>query len=86
MNLPLGSIVVPFLGLPCRILKINHKKELQWSLWVRLRTFGSCGSFGLRVSGSLGELLIWSTKLDFHKALVQEKGGQGTLFNSNSKS
>ena len=23
-----------FLGVPCRILKRNHKKELLWSLWV----------------------------------------------------
>ena len=25
-----------FLGLPYRILNINHKKELLWSLWVDL--------------------------------------------------
>ena len=24
-----------FLGLPYRVLNINHKKELLWSLWVR---------------------------------------------------
>ena len=33
-RLPIGSKVVPFLGLPCRILNLNHKKELLWSLWV----------------------------------------------------
>ena len=24
-----------FLGLPCRILHMNHKKELLWGLWVK---------------------------------------------------
>ena len=33
-QVPMGSIVVPFLGLPSRILNMNHKKELPWSLWV----------------------------------------------------
>ena len=34
-SVPRGSIVVPFFGgLPYRILNINHKKELVWSLWV----------------------------------------------------
>ena len=32
--IPIGSIVVPFLGLPYRILNMNPKKELLWSLWV----------------------------------------------------
>ena len=35
-----------FLGLRYRILNINHKKELLWSLWVRL----SGASFKLEVS------------------------------------
>ena len=30
----MGYKVVPFLGLPYRILNISHKKELLWSLWV----------------------------------------------------
>ena len=30
----IGSIVVPFWGLPFRIVNINHKEELLWSLWV----------------------------------------------------
>ena len=36
--IPIGSSVVPCLGLPYRILNITpppkKKKELQWSLWV----------------------------------------------------
>ena len=32
--LPIGSTVVPFWGLPYRILNTNHKKELLWSPWV----------------------------------------------------
>ena len=36
-GLPTGSKVVLFWGLPCRILNINHKKELRWSLWVGFR-------------------------------------------------
>ena len=35
-NLLIRSIVVPFWGLPYRILNINHKKEPLWSLWVVL--------------------------------------------------
>ena len=31
---PLGSQVVPFWGLPYRILSMNHKKELPGSLWA----------------------------------------------------
>ena len=34
LSLPIGSIVVPFWVLPERILAVNHKKELLWSLWV----------------------------------------------------
>ena len=34
LGLPIGSMVVPFLGLRYRILNMNHKKELPWSLWV----------------------------------------------------
>ena len=34
-ELPIGSIVVPFWGLPYRILQMNPKKELLWSLWVK---------------------------------------------------
>ena len=45
--LPIGSLVVPFLGLPYGILKMSRTKELLRSLWV------SAGSFwGLRVFGS----------------------------------
>ena len=33
-KLCMGSLVVPFWGLPYRILNINHKKELPRSLWV----------------------------------------------------
>ena len=33
-GVPIGSMVVPYWGLPYRILNINHKKELLWSLWV----------------------------------------------------
>ena len=32
--LPIGSLVVPFWGLPYRILNVNHKKELLRGLWV----------------------------------------------------
>ena len=32
--LPIGPIVVPFLGLPYRILNMIPKKELLWGLWV----------------------------------------------------
>ena len=31
-SIPRGSIVVPFWELPCRILNMNRKKELLWSL------------------------------------------------------
>ena len=31
-----------FLGLPYRILNINHKKELLWSLWVVLSQLSGC--------------------------------------------
>ena len=34
MKQPCFSLVVPFLGLPYRILNMNHKKELLRSLWV----------------------------------------------------
>ena len=34
LNVPTASLVVPFLGVPYRILNMNHKKELLWSLWV----------------------------------------------------
>ena len=33
---PLSSA---FLGIPCRVLDVNHKKELLRSLWVRFRVF-----------------------------------------------
>ena len=35
-EVPRGSIVVPFLGLPYRVLYMNPKKELLWSPWVDL--------------------------------------------------
>ena len=35
--IPIGSLVVPFLGLPYSILNMNHKKELLRSLWVLAR-------------------------------------------------
>ena len=38
-GLPIGSLVVPFLGLPYRILNMNHKKELLRSLWVESKEF-----------------------------------------------
>ena len=41
-TLPIGTIVVS-LGLPYRILNINHKKELLRSLWVLIRI--GAGSF-----------------------------------------
>ena len=31
-GIPIGSNVVPFRGVPCRILNINRKKEVKWSL------------------------------------------------------
>ena len=37
---PIGSMVVPFLGLPYRIPNMNHKQELPWSL-VRVVMDGS---------------------------------------------
>ena len=36
---PKGPKVVPFLGLPYRILYMNPQKELLWGFWVGL---GSC--------------------------------------------
>ena len=33
-QIPIGSLVVAFLGLPSRYLNINHKRELLGSLWV----------------------------------------------------
>ena len=36
----MGSMVVPFSGLPWRILNLSHKKELPWSLWVVVREDG----------------------------------------------
>ena len=39
-GLPRGSVVVPSRGLPYRILDIDHKKELLWSLGVWLRVEG----------------------------------------------
>ena len=54
-KVPIGSLVVPFLGLPYRILNMNHKKELLWSLWVagaRALTIpaGTCPPSPLHVS------------------------------------
>ena len=54
---PLSS---SFLGLPYRILHINHKKELLWGLWVRHvwgRRSGLKGRFGFNIEGSVGEIL-----------------------------
>ena len=33
-GVPIGSLVVPFWGLPYRLLDICHKKELLRSLWI----------------------------------------------------
>ena len=35
--IPIGSSVVPFWGLPYRILNMNSEKELLRGLWVRFR-------------------------------------------------
>ena len=43
LGLPTGSKVLPFWGLPYRILIINHKKELLWSLWVGSKDYGLAG-------------------------------------------
>ena len=51
-GLPRGSIVRSFLGLPYRILNVNHKKELFWSLWVGFRVVISEGS---------GLQLVWNS-------------------------
>ena len=40
-SLPIGSIVVPFWALPYRILNIDHKKELLWSLSVVMFSLGT---------------------------------------------
>ena len=40
-SLPIGSIVVLFWRLPYRILNINHKKELLWSLSVVMFSLGT---------------------------------------------
>ena len=36
LQISIGSLVVPFLRLPYRLLNMNHRKELLWSLWVGL--------------------------------------------------
>ena len=33
-----------FLGLPYRILNMNHKKELLWSIWVKSKSPESCST------------------------------------------
>ena len=33
---PIGPRVVPFLGLPYRILNMNPQKELLWGLWAKV--------------------------------------------------
>ena len=45
--LPHRPLSSSFLGLPYRILNINHKKELLRGLWVDLRDFGSLSFLGL---------------------------------------
>ena len=48
----MGSKVIPFWGVPYRILNIHHKKEQLWSLWVGFRAYGleeSGGVLGLGV-------------------------------------
>ena len=52
-SIPRGSIAVPFyfLGLPYRVLNINHKKELLWSLWLwRNQTGTQTQSLGWDIS------------------------------------
>ena len=49
----MGSKVVPFLGLPCRILNLNPKKELLWSLWEGMfRDAQGCGLEWFRATGA----------------------------------
>ena len=61
-GLPIGSIVVSFLGLPSRILNINHRKEklVYFGAGVWVVSFGLSGvpgekleAMGLRLRGSL---------------------------------
>ena len=42
LGLPIGRrpLSSSFLGVPCRIQKINHKRELLRGLWVRFRVEG----------------------------------------------
>ena len=40
MQVPIGSIVVPFLRLPYRILNMNHKKEPLWGPWAGCKAPG----------------------------------------------
>ena len=51
----IGFIVVPFWGVPYRILNRNHKKELhllRWSLWVGLKdSFAVFSGSGSTVDG-----------------------------------
>ena len=58
-TLAMGSLVVPFWGLPYRVLNINQKKELLKSLWI---SSASTGSF-VHVNGAAPEanpsLLSW---------------------------
>ena len=44
LALPIGPTVVPIFGLPCRILNMNPKKELLWSLWVMCDFIGKSSS------------------------------------------
>ena len=50
-TLPIGSLVVPFLGFPYRILTIDHKKELLWSLFVSPTPKSGYRLMGLRGVG-----------------------------------
>ena len=59
MALPTGSIVVPFWDLPFWILKMNHKKELQRSLWARTHGLRLLGPKTIFVKGSWTLLSLW---------------------------
>ena len=56
-----------FLGLPCdRILNMNHKKKLQWSLWVVIRYHS-----GGRGRGAAGLYFFEQALLDPQQVLVR---------------
>ena len=52
---PIGPIVVPFLGLPYRILHMNPKKELLWGLRCKHQLKAGVGE--LKFMAALGKAL-----------------------------